>query len=392
MGRYQPPALTRRGRGVLASGVGLIVAALITRSPILMAAGTFILALVILAAGFAQIRRHRAFVRREPPVRTASVGQPLALQCRVRSPGGPALVSGLAPLGVADHSTVRLATPDTRLANPVTPMQRGQAEWPPLVLELPDPFGIVHGVVRQGGGERTLVLPRVEQLDHLPVVALTESGEETGGTIAVGRWTLTDPAGNPIPREYRVGDDLRRVHWPATARSAEPMVRAEDAELGHRAALTIDIDSRHYADQESFERAIVAVGSMAVFLLNRGWTVSCRGAGGHPLTAREWVSDAAGAAEVLTCLALLDLAEGQDGLASPIADTLDVAVWVAGSRPWLHPGEARFSSTERLAVLTDPVTDSVREPAGAVVRYDGSRSLQAALTATAGNPLTGIGW
>ena len=131
---------------------------------------------------------------------------------------------------------------------------------------------------------------------------------------------------------------------------------------------------------------------MAVFLLNRGWTVSCRGAGGSPLTARDWVSDAAGAAEVLTSLALLESADGQHREAAPLADTLDVAVWVAGSRRWLHPGAARFPSTERLAVLTDPVTGSADEPAGAAVRYDGSCSLQAALTATTGDPITGIGW
>ena len=41
-------------------------------------------------------------------------------------------------------------------------------------------------------------------------------------------------------REYRDGDDLRRIHWPATARTGELMVRQEDRPAKRRAVVVLD--------------------------------------------------------------------------------------------------------------------------------------------------------
>ena len=43
-----------------------------------------------------------------------------------------------------------------------------------------------------------------------------------------------------IPRAYRDGDELRRVHWRSTARYGELMVRREEQRWRNRATVLLD--------------------------------------------------------------------------------------------------------------------------------------------------------
>ena len=61
-------------------------------------------------------------------------------------------------------------------------------------------------------------------------------------------------------REYRYGDDLRKVHWRSTARVGELMVRREEQPVHSRA--TVLLDGRRGAHRgsgpgSSFEYAVV---------------------------------------------------------------------------------------------------------------------------------------
>jgi uncharacterized protein (DUF58 family) len=67
-------------------------------------------------------------------------------------------------------------------------------------------------------------------------------------------------------REYEVGDDLRRVHWRATARTGELMIRHDEARWRSRAALLLDVrPSAH--DDASFEVAVEATASVVARLV-----------------------------------------------------------------------------------------------------------------------------
>ena len=75
------------------------------------------------------------------------------------------------------------------------------------------------------------------------------------------------------PREYRHGDDLRRVHWRSTARHGELMVRREEQQWQSRGALLLD--TRRYAHRgegprSSFEVAVSAAASIGVQLGREG--------------------------------------------------------------------------------------------------------------------------
>ena len=71
------------------------------------------------------------------------------------------------------------------------------------------------------------------------------TGEATG--YGDGRQRSLALAGEDdvIPRGYRYGDDLRRVHWRSTARYGELMVRRE--EQPQRARCTVLLDTRGIA-------------------------------------------------------------------------------------------------------------------------------------------------
>jgi len=129
-----------------------------------------------------------------------------------------------------------------------------------------------------------LVHPRVEIVSDRP---LTRQFEDP---------PIRPPVSKPWPsglefygmREYRPGDDLRRIVWKATARTGKVMVR--EAEQGITDHITIILDTdrgTHSQDgegvSESFEAGIRVAASLGVRHLRDGYEVRCETNGG-PLT------------------------------------------------------------------------------------------------------------
>ena len=79
-----------------------------------------------------------------------------------------------------------------------------------------------------------------------------------------------------MPREYRTGDDLRRVHWRATAQAGELMVRREEQPWRSRATIVLDLREVAHAGEgsaSSLEFAVSAAASIAIHLVRRGFAV-----------------------------------------------------------------------------------------------------------------------
>ncbi|HEX2193051.1 MAG TPA: DUF58 domain-containing protein, partial [Acidimicrobiales bacterium] len=62
-------------------------------------------------------------------------------------------------------------------------------------------------------------------------------------------------------RPYQVGDDLRRVHWPSTARTGDLMVRQLELPWQGRATVLLDVRRALY-DDATFEAAVSAAASV----------------------------------------------------------------------------------------------------------------------------------
>jgi uncharacterized protein (DUF58 family) len=154
--------------------------------------------------------------------------------------------------------------------------RRGVAHLGPLVLHAEDPFGCSRIRHLLSGATAVTVVPRVHRLEpiRLPTAAIGSGGASARTVAAAGEEDVAI-------RPYAQGDDRRRVHWRATARHDELMVRHEEVPWHSRA--TVLLDTRSYAHvgrsdagdarQASFEWAVEAAASIAVHLSTHGYAV-----------------------------------------------------------------------------------------------------------------------
>jgi uncharacterized protein (DUF58 family) len=118
----------------------------------------------------------------------------------------------------------------------ITPMVRGRVIVGPARLRTIDPFGFARAI--HGGAEAG------ELFVYPPIEKLTTSMPE-GGTVAVG---AESPATSPSRggdefyaiREFRSGDDMRKIHWKSTARRGEPMIRQEERRSDPMTTVVLD--------------------------------------------------------------------------------------------------------------------------------------------------------
>ncbi|MCM2254627.1 MAG: DUF58 domain-containing protein [Vicinamibacteria bacterium] len=113
----------------------------------------------------------------------------------------------------------------------------------PLTLELADPLGLVHHQRPFGAIAPFVVYPRapavagLERLGSRRSFALEDRSAARPGASLAYLGT----------REYRAGDDVRRIHWPATARRGVPVVREHELDLTPQLSLFVDLARAHRA-------------------------------------------------------------------------------------------------------------------------------------------------
>ena len=176
----------------------------------------------------------------------------------------------------------------------LTAADRGRHVLGPLLLEQRDPFGLTARRRPVPGEHDFLVLPRIEDLDEV-----TRHGSGLGRDGQVPHMVSLHGEDDTSIREYRDGDDLRRVHWPTTAHRGELMVRQEERPARRRAVLVLDTrEAAFAAAPEAFEWAVSAIASAAVHLAARGYSLHVIGT--EPVAATE------GLRGVLRALALVE--------------------------------------------------------------------------------------
>ncbi len=212
---------------------------------------------------------------------------------------------------------------------------RGRWEVGPVRLRLTDPFGMCEVTRSFTATDPLTVVPRLH-----PLAPLKAAGSWRGAGDSVTRTAAASGEHDLATREYRHGDDLRRVHWRSTARRGELMVRRD--EQPHQMQATVLVDRRavgHRGDgpASSFEWAISAAASVCHLLveagygvrmisddLETGWTGREHAGGVGPLLDRLAVMDLAGPRELSAATGLLTRAGG-DGLVVAVLGEVDAA-------------------------------------------------------------------
>ncbi len=139
---------------------------------------------------------------------------------------------------------------------------RGRVTVGPLRLTLTDPFGIARRHIDDSLVDELLVHPRVHALGTLP-----DAVAQWGAEVSQVWRTDADGAFRSV-REYRHGDDPRRIHWKSTARTGSVMVR--EHEQRSSAPVTVFFDTRRAVhDVASFERGVEVAASVVCALEDR---------------------------------------------------------------------------------------------------------------------------
>lgn len=148
----------------------------------------------------------------------------------------------------------------TTLHTTVTLQRRGLRALPKAVVATRFPFGLFVKRRDLVADERVLVYPRVYPIDPetLPY-ARTGEGEALGARSRAGEFHGL--------AEFREGEELRRIHWPATARLGRPVVQEYEARGEVELVLELEIGR---SGDEAFERAVERLASEALALLQQG--------------------------------------------------------------------------------------------------------------------------
>ena len=264
--------LTTRGRCLLAAGFAAGLCAVVLNERDLLRVSAFVVALPLLAAWLATRARVGLHAARFLFPGRVQVGSATEVRLELRSAGrlptGGLLLEDTVPyaLGSRPRFVVeRLPrSTTTALRYPLKPVMRGIQQVGPLMARVTDPFGLVEYDRELAGRSRLVVVPRVFPLNGLPSGSGMGAGDD--GSIRLRSGQGEDDA---VVREYRQGDDLRKVHWRSTARRDELMVRVE--ERPWRGGTTVLLDHRLTAHRgsgptSSLEWAVSMTASVCLHL------------------------------------------------------------------------------------------------------------------------------
>ncbi|WP_069172433.1 DUF58 domain-containing protein [Streptomyces griseus] len=271
--------LTTRGRSFFAAGVAAAVCAYVLGQGDLLRIGLLLAVLPLVCVVVLHRTRYRVAGSRWLSPARVPAGSEARVHLRVdnvsRMPTGLLMLQDRVPYVLGSRPRFVLdrveAGGSREVSYRVRSDLRGRYPLGPLQLRLSDPFGMCELTRSFSAHDTLVVLPRTE-----PLPALRPAGESAG--YGDGRQRSLALAGEDdiIPRGYRHGDDLRRVHWRSTARYGELMVRRE--EQPQRARCTVLLDTRRIAYQgagpgSAFEWAVSGAASALVHMLERGFAV-----------------------------------------------------------------------------------------------------------------------
>ncbi len=175
------------------------------------------------------------------------------LRLRDEVEGTRAATLMLAPIASASDATVAYRLPTRR---------RGHLDIGPLDLTFEDPFGLTRSVIQASRAITLTVHAELIELEALQAVA----GRDPTADQQKRRTLASSGDEFFALRPYVNGDDLRRVHWRASARTGDLVVKQEEQPRTGRVTVLLDRQRLNYPD-ESFERGV----SAALSCLHAAW-------------------------------------------------------------------------------------------------------------------------
>ena len=261
-----------RGRAFVAAGLTLLVGGLLLGFADITRVGVLLAALPLLAGLSTRRRTNTVVVTRTVEPARLVVHQPASVQVVFENTSGRRTQLQLAEerMDYVLGDRPRFVLPPMEAGEirevdyQVRSNVRGRHRLGPLTLRVRDPFGLATIATSLPGTIEVLVLPRIQDLG-----TGRPRGHGIGAEGAIPHMVALHGEDDMAIRSYHDGDDLRRIHWPATAHRSELMVRQEDRPARRRAVIVMDSRAgghRGSGAHGSFEWTVTAAASIAAHL------------------------------------------------------------------------------------------------------------------------------
>ncbi len=235
---------TTRASCLLAAGVTAVLCGLLLGEVDLVRAGVLAAAVPCVAALVVQRSRVRIANRREVEPAKASAGDAVTVHLVITNRSllrtGTLMLEDQLPdrlVGRARFVLDPLGSHEARTVSYRMPgLGRGRYRVGPLRIRLSDPFRMIDLTRSFTATSEFVVAPVVDQLPAIEPPRSDDLGD-VSGSHSIG----THGADDQSTREYRTGDDLRKIHWRSSARTGALMVRQEERPWRGQSTVLLDL-------------------------------------------------------------------------------------------------------------------------------------------------------
>lgn len=282
--------LTVRGWAVLGAGLAIVVLWWMLGDPELLLTSTFMVIIALAAVLYVRLHDPRLTIGRRLGSTTVHNGDTTTVTLLLENRGNRTLRH----LSVSDEvQNLGLATFELSSLGPgqsasatyrVTCRPRGIYEVGPAWASTTDPLGLAELSSEPGPIDRIVVYPTVEEFNGFPITsgqdpAMNASRPEHSQRGGEDFYTL---------REYQRGDDLRRIHWPTSAKTEELMIRQLETPWQSRALVLLDVRPEVYESADAFETAVSGAASVVTHLVGSGFDADLWAGDAHTMDASRY--------------------------------------------------------------------------------------------------------
>jgi uncharacterized protein (DUF58 family) len=242
-----------------------------------------------------------------------------SVHCIVPGAPSPAYFGRIIPLGNEEKGA------------PVQFRRRGLYRYGDFQLRSGFPFVLLSGTREIPVTGEVLVYPALRDVAGLA---------GTGGSEIAEFFRLSDSVDDMHSlREFRYGDDWRKIHWKASAHTGELYVK-EYAEYGS-AKVTVVLDNLFPEGGDLFEKAVSLTASFSKYFIEKGCFV-------RVVSSRKIISFGKGEEHLFKILDILAVIREEESWDSPVQDPREgffLTILKSGQRPnpYAAMGEVRYA-------------------------------------------------
>lgn len=283
---------TTRGWALLGAGLALVALWWLLGDEELLLAAVF--AILGVGVAVAWVHLHQPVLRMGRRLGTTSVhnGDTVQVTLTLHNQGqrvvrNLTIVDHVENLGVASFEVDRIdSVAGVTATYRVLCRPRGIYRVGPIRATSSDPLGLAELPGPDGPVDQLVVYPSVETLDGFPIVR----GQDP--SMAASRPEHAQRGGEDFYtlREYQRGDDLRRIHWPSSARTDRLMIRQLETPWQSRALVLLDVRSAVYESNAAFETAVSGAASVITHLVKSGFDADLWAGDPHAIDATKYAA------------------------------------------------------------------------------------------------------